>query len=379
MAETLELPGFIDIHTHLREPSPLNRSEAIANGTRAALLGGFVMVCDMPNNPGLPTWTEERLRVKQRLAIEKGYMPVGFYAGCQPEFDNVSELEGMSRTALGLKLYGAATTGNDIDYEAAAFGDIVEEWHRVAPQKPILFHAGKENLQDMIDLVAGEMEHPLHVCHVNDPAEVRAVNRAKAKAMPVTCGVCPHHLFKTSHDPLSQGWLARMQPPLAHQTDVEKLWRMLRDGEIDIIETDYAPHSLDAKLKAEHDNPHGTHESGHTTCYGVPGIEHAVAILLRQALLGRLTLDRLIDACSTQPQRLLGIELPPNTSVTWRLDEYIIKESDVVSGAGWTPYPNAIAAGSVERVVINGHTVLDDGEPVKPNKLMNSRIRKGWL
>lgn len=84
MAETITLPGFVDVHVHFREPSD-NRSETISNGSKAALLGGFVMAADMPNNPGHPTWTAERLEEKRSIAARDAYIPMGFYAGSQPE------------------------------------------------------------------------------------------------------------------------------------------------------------------------------------------------------------------------------------------------------------------------------------------------------
>lgn len=349
MSEKLILPGFVDVHVHLREPST-NTSETIANGTRAAMLGGFVMVCDMPNNPGRPTWSVEALQEKEEIAKRDAAIPTYFYAGSQPESDNLEELEGMAATAVGLKLYGAPTTGNDRDYTAKDFEPIVAEWHRAAPHLPILLHAGKNNLEDMIDLVADKYKHRLHICHVNDPYEVKTKNDARSRGLDVTCGVCPHHLFKTSHDIISQGWFARMQPPLAIQLKSMQLWVHLENGDIEIIESDYAPHSTDSKLAAERENPTGIHDPHHRTCFGVPGIEHIGPMLLRQAKLGSISMERLIDAMHTQPLQMLRREADPYTRVTWEMDTYRITEADILSGSGWTPYIGALGTGRVTEV-----------------------------
>jgi dihydroorotase len=359
MAETLTLPGFVDVHVHLREPGD-NKSETIQNGSKAAALGGFVLVCDMPNNPGNPTWSEDRLNEKIDIVYRDGtYADVNFYSGSQPEFDNIAELEGMAKKSVGLKLYGAPTTGNLRSYEAHEFEPIVAEWHRVAPQKPILFHAGRDNLDDMVELVADKYEHAFHVCHVNDPGQVKLVSDARQKDLPVTCGVCPHHLIKTSHDVLSEGEFARMQPPLTHQADSEKLMRQLSDGDIQIIESDYAPHSKEAKWEAE--------ESG-GSCFGVPGIEHIVPLLLRLAIReNQLDLGRLIDAMHTQPLRMLGLKLPKEVArSTWQLDDYRVEdEKDLASGAGWSPYMGKLLTGRLVEMTTAKRKVVEAGKLVE--------------
>lgn len=356
-AETLVTPGFVDVHTHLREPSG-NVAETIGNGTHAALRGGFVLVADMPNNPGNPTWIKERLDKKIELAEEAAHIPTAFYAGCQPEGNTIGELAAMAHDAIGLKLYGDPTTGSDLNYEADAFRDIVEEWHKVAPSKPVVFHSGKNNLEDMIGLVSYDLKHPLHIAHVNNPEQVSAVSEAKLADARVTCGVCPHHLLKTSHDRTTQGTFAEMMPPLADQHDAEKLLYMVNSGEIDIIETDYAPHLKEAKWQAEL-------EGGH--CFGVPGIEHVVPLLMYQVEQENLRYERLIEAFSSRPADLLGVRLGDETQVTWSTEKYRIEnESEqVVSGAGWSPYLGMIALGRVLNVRVGSTWIMHGGSVIR--------------
>lgn len=364
MKDTITIPGAVDLHVHLREPGD-NKAETVLSGTRAALHGGYVAVCDMPNNPGRPIWTLERLNEKQKIIKKKALIPVGTYAGARPESDNLSELPAMALASIGLKLYGAPTTGNDKDYQAADFAKIVKVWHEAAPKKPIMLHAGRDNLAGLINLVAKKYQHHLHVCHVNSPADVELVTKAKKQGLPVSCGVCPHHLFKTSHDVLSEGWFARMQPSLADQTEAEKLLSLLAAGEIDIIETDHAPHSLSAKWAAE---------NGETkSCFGVPGIEFALPLLFYQVKHGRLSLERLIEATSTRPAEIIGVKLSPKTKVTWRLETYRIGDRlpEGHSSSGWTPYLDKLATGKVEKVVIGGQTVFHTGTALRAGRVLN--------
>lgn len=364
MASKLLLPGFIDPHTHLREPGT-NHAETIASGTRAALLGGYALVGDMPNTPGNPTWSEERILEKHYIARETAYIPSTFHAGSQPESDNIGELEKMANQSLWLKLYGAPTTGNSKDYTAADFRDIVAEWHRVAPDKPIGFHAGKDNLEEMIAMVAGEFEHPLHIHHVSSAREVRLIQNAKQRGNEVTSGVCPHHLLKTSHDVRSEGWFARMQPPLTTQTEAEELMGYLADGSIDIVETDHAPHSSESKEKAEKENPDGIHDENHTTCFGVPGIEFAAPLMFYQAKRGYISLERVVDAMSTRPAEIMGLSVSDQTRVLWDMREYRISyDDDDQSHPRWTPFLGKLALGVVNTFELGGRRLISAGDIV---------------
>lgn len=351
VSEFLTIPGAVDLHVHLREPSN-NKSETIESGTRAARLGGYVLVCDMSNNPGWPTWSIERLQEKHNISHEGTDTAIGFYAGSQPQSDNIDELGGMSRLAVGLKLYGAPTTENELDYEADEFRETVIEWDYQAPIKPIMVHAGKNNRQDLIGLIAKDFKHPMHLCHVSSPEEVADVTSAKAKGLPVTCGVTPHHLIKTSHDTSSEGWFARMMPPLADQDSAEQLMHLLEGGQIDVVETDHAPHSIEAKWDAEISNPLGVHNEGAGKCYGVPGIEHAIPLLLQQYRIGNLSLKRLIEVTSTKPAEIIGVKLGRGTKVIWDLTpSRITSESsdEVNSLARWTPYLGKIVGGRINQ------------------------------
>jgi dihydroorotase len=362
---SITVPGAIDLHVHFREPGD-NKAETIRTGSKAALLGGYVLVCDMPNNPGNPMWTLERLEQKKKIIEKTSYIPIGIYAGSQPESDNLEELNLMAEHAIGLKLYGAATTGNHIDYEPQQFDEIVAHWHKAAPDKPIMLHSGKDNLPEFIDLIAKKYRHHLHVCHIFSVKQALQARAAQKSGLKVSSAVCPHHMFKSSHHVKTEGWFARMQPPPLHQDEAEELFRLFSKGEIDILETDHAPHSIESKWKAEKENNLGKHGAEHSTCYGVPGIEFALPLLFYQMSKGEISLQRIIDATSHMPAEIIGVKLAKTTQVTWEMSQYRIGHDypKGISGSGWTPYLNNLAVGKVHRVIIAGKTLVDNGKIV---------------
>jgi dihydroorotase-like cyclic amidohydrolase len=261
---------------------------------------------------------------------------------------------------MGAKFYSSKTTQNPHEYEAGEFREIATEIHRVAPDKPIVLHAGDNNLEDFIGMVAGDLGHPLHVAHVNSSGSVGLVNDAKEKGLNVTCGVCPHHLFKTSHDVLTGGMFDLMMPPLVHQDDAEELFELLVDDEggIDIIETDHAPHTREAKMHAET-------EGGE--CFGVPGIEFAIPLLLYQMSKDRISYKRLIEVTSTKPAEILGLKLDERTQVTWDLTRYRIESDDPnISGSGWSPFVGMMAGGRVSEMTVGPSRVIGDGKLIQP-------------
>jgi dihydroorotase-like cyclic amidohydrolase len=174
----------------------------------------------------------------------------------------------------------------------------------------------------------------------------------------------------TSHEETTKGWFARMQPPLAEQSDVEKLWYHLNHGIIDIIETDHAPHPIEKKMEAEEQNPEGR-QNHETTCYGVPGIEFAIPQLLNQVRLGRLTLPRLIEVISTKPAEIIGIQVSKQSKVVWSNELYQIAENDIISGSRSSPFLGNLAVGKVlslktphKELVKNNEIVDILGSPV---------------
>lgn len=360
MAEIERYPALVDVHVHYRQPGD-NTSETIASGSEASAIGGFGYVFDMPNNPGRSTWTTDRVEEKHQIARDTSRIYYGAYAGWQPQNDiEPGELIKMAPYVVGKKDYLTKTTGQSHEWEVDDFMPGIRVFHEAAPHKPNMVHpANIDQVSQYIVDVAGALGHHVHICHVNDPEVGDLVARYRGDGYPVSSGITPHHVTKTSYDVHTHGKFAEMMPDLADQYDAEQLLWQLNQGIIDIVETDHAPHTRDAKMAAEH-------KGG--DCFGVPGAELAFPILNYQVKKGRLTRERLIDAMSTRPAQIMGIRIGTDSYGEWDTEIYRIEdESEVVrSGAGWTPYLGHMAAGRLVRLVLSGKEVYRAGKNMQP-------------
>lgn len=357
MTETIKFPLFVDTHVHFREPSS-NEAETIASGSEAALHGGYGYVFDMPNNPGEPTHTLERVIQKLKIAERDSRVLFGAYAGWQPgNGQEPSVLARMAPFVMAKKDYLTKTTGNDRELEVGDFMAGIKVFHDAAPEKPNMIHPGNtDHVEQYIKDVAKRLGHHVHVCHVNDPAVAELVAKHRDAGLPVSSGVTPHHLVKTSHDVHTHGKFAEMMPPLADQVDTEKLLWQLDQGIIDTVETDHAPHSYEAKMNAEL-------KGG--DCFGVPGIELAFPILWYQVQRGRLSQERLIEVLSTRPAEIMGVKIPEGSYSEWTPHTYRLEsEAEIThSKSGWTPYLGQMVIGHLVRVVFDGKTLYDENMP----------------
>ena len=249
----------------------------------------------------------------------------------------------------------------------------------MAPDKPVALHSGQANLEDFIGHIAQDRGLKLHICHVNNPADVQLIQKAKKQGLDVTSGVCPHHLELNEDDIQRLKWYARMQPPLVRAVDTEQLMSQFITGEIDILETDHAPHSLRAKVAAaraekafdaaknrndssEEEVAKLEKEAVREACYGVPGLEFGLKFALRDVTLGKLSLRRFIEATSTIPAAIIGSKVSPKTLVTWQMVEFEINKDDILSKCGWSPYLGKIVVGKVLASRIKGWPLIENGQ-----------------
>ena len=378
-AERLTIPSPIDVHIHLREPGGTDQ-ETIASGTYAALSGGYQAVFDMPNNPGRPTWTWDRLDEKHQLALRTGYVEVEFYAGvnlAEPDIDQIPKMIGR---AAGLKLYFGHTTGNEEEYVLEHARPAIDQWilsgrwlgrrplHGCEP--PILLHAREEVGAEVAAYIASQ-DYPVHWCHLSTATEVALAEKLSADYGSVfTAGVTPHHLTMTSRDAdFKYGWHgARMMPPLAEEADAEALLAAFSAGRLQILETDHAPHTTADKLRAEAANPEGENGPECSTCFGVSGIEFVLPIMMSLVQRNKLEMERLIDALYTQPLHMLGLsDKRYSGTTTIRIEPYVLREADSTGMSSNHPYVGWTAWGKIERVFRYGQTRYSDKcRPVRP-------------
>lgn len=344
----IRLPGLIDVHVHLRDPGQTHK-EDFFTGTSAALAGGFTTVLDMPNNK-VPITTLARLEEKTDIAKKKAVCDVGFYFGSIGE--NLRDFKNIQSHVFGLKIYLNQTTGNYI-VDEKIFKKICKVW----PKKmPVLLHAEADVIEQMIK-IAGQAGQRIHICHVSSEKELQTIIRAKKKGYKVTCGVTPHHLFLTSNDEKKLGSYAMMKPSLKTKKDVNFLWKNLEY--IDVIESDHAPHTVEEK-----NHP----PAGGKPPFGVPGLETTLPLLLTAVSKKKLTMDRLIELCFENPERIFSIKTNKNTWVEVdEKEEYIIDNKTLKTKCGWSPFNGWKVKGKIKRVFIRGKKVFEDGKLlVKP-------------
>jgi len=334
------LPGLADAHVHLRVPGGEHK-EDFSTGTAAAVAGGFTTVLAMPNTTP-PLATCEMLHTIQQQAQTEALCDVHFYAGASP--DHLDELPALAQETVGLKIYADQTYGPLRIDNLATLLRCFQTWPH---GKPIAMHAEGRTIAMGIGLAAAFGQH-VHFCHVSHADEIALIAAAKARGLPVTCEVTPHHLFLTDADAARLGPWGDMRPRLATQADVDALWAHI-DTTIDCIATDHAPHTRDEKL-------------GPDAPPGVPGLETALPLMLTAVAEGRLTLERLVALMAHNPRRIFGLPEQPETWIEVALDAaYTLSDEGLHTKCGWSPFSGIAVRGKVERVKIHGALIFENG------------------
>lgn len=335
MSDTLQLPGLIDIHVHLRDPGQTEKEDFLS-GTSAALAGGFTTVCDMPNNAE-PITTPARLEDKLAIARQKTVSDIGFHYGSLG--DNLETFAEAATHAIGLKVYLNHTTGG-YTLDVNKLKEIYATWPR---EKIVLLHTEEDTIDIAIASLDG-LDRPVHVCHMPSRAVLEKIIAAKAEGIPVTCGVTPHHLFLTEDDAKTLGVYGQMKPPLKTQDDVDFLWSHLDD--IDIFESDHAPHTREQK------------EAG---AFGVPNLETTLPLLLKARAEGKITLEQIVEKCHKRPAEIFNLPTDDTTYVEVAMEPYVIKNENLFTKCGWSPFDGWEVPGRVAKVVLRGNTVFENG------------------
>ena len=342
----LRLPGLIDPHVHLRTPGQEHK-EDFFSGTAAAIAGGFTTIIDMPNNLK-PIVTPQRLKQKIKLAKEQILCDIGFYFGSLG--NNFHHMKKIQEQVRGLKVYLNQTTGNFI-VDTKVFQKICENW---PPYHPILVHAEEDVLKPIIE-IAHQTNQRLHIAHVSSQNELRMILSAKMKGYAITCGVTPHHLFLTNEHAIKLGSKALMKPYLKSQKDTKFLWQHIKD--IDIIESDHAPHMFEEKQSS---NPP----------YGIPGLETTLPLLLTAVHENKLALSDIKRLCYEGPKKIFLSSLNEQSESKGKEQTYLEIDENVectidplkfFSKAKWSPFAGQKVLGKIKRVVIRNTPVFENG------------------
>lgn len=338
MAEIITLPGLIDPHVHLRDPGQTHK-EDFYTGTCAALAGGFTTVVDMPNNQ-VPITTSLLLDEKINLSKQKVVADIGFNFGTLG--DNFDEFPKVYDKVAGLKIYLNVTTGNFI-IDKDKLAEIYKAWNS---DKPIFLHA-EDDVSDLVLTTLRKYPKKTHLCHVSSKKELEFVIKAKSENLPLTCGATPHHLFLTEADTQKLGPFGIMKPYLKPKIDQDFLWQNM--DAVDIIESDHAPHTLEEK-------------KGSPPPFGVPGLETTLPLLLTAETEGKISRGQIVEKLHTNPAKLLGLEPDPKTKIEVSMEKYEIKNENLKTKCGWSPFAGQKVIGRVQKVFIRDNLVYENGE-----------------
>ena len=360
------LPGFCDVHVHFREPG-FSYKETIASGTLAAARGGYTTVCTMPNLNPVPdslTHLQEQLRRIESDAVI-GVYPYGAITVGQ-QGTELADLEGMSGSTAAFSDDGrgvqsvammreAMLTAKRLGKLIAAHCEVNEllrggyihdgDYARAHGHKGISAESEWRMVQRDLAL-AEETGCSYHVCHISCRESVELLRSAKRRGVPVSCETAPHYLLMDDSD-LEEDGRFKMNPPLRGAEDRLALLAGLRDGTIDMIATDHAPHSEEEKSK-------GLQGSA----FGIVGLETAFPVLYSGLVRsGVISLEKLTELLCTSPRRRFGLPADDGWSL-WELStEYEINPEDFASKGRATPFAGRRVYGRCLRTVYQGKTV----------------------
>lgn len=368
-------PAFVDVHVHLREPG-FGYKERIATGTMAAARGGYTTVCPMPNLNPVPDCVEN-LKVQQDIIDSDAKIEVLPYAAITvgrkgEELVDVASLHdkvcAFSDDGSGVQVDGmmerAMTEAVKYDALIAAHCEVEEllrggyihdgEYARQHGHKGICSESEWEQVKRDIE-IAERVGCRYHVCHISTKETVQLVREAKARGVKVTCETGPHYLIFTDMD-LQEDARWKMNPPIRSAEDRAALVEGIKDGTIDMIATDHAPHSIEEKSRGLKDS-----------AMGIVGLETAFAALNTHLVKsGVITLEHLVKIMSINPRKVFrlegGIEVGERADVVlldidreWRVDS-----SKFYSQGKITMFDGRDMIGDVVMTIHRGEVVYDN-------------------
>ena len=341
------VPGLCDVHVHFREPG-FSYKETIASGSAAAAHGGYTAVCTMPNLDPVPD-SAEHLQV-QLDAIKRGaaikVLPYGAITVGE-KGERLADMEAISDKVCAFSDDGKGVQNDEMMREAMTaakrlgkiiaahcednsllFGGYIHdgEYARMHGHRGI--SSASEYKQIERDLrLAEETGCAYHVCHISTKESVELIRQAKARGVDVTCETAPHYLVLCDKDMQEDGRF-KMNPPLRSREDKEALIEGIKDGTIDMIATDHAPHSAEEKRR-------GLEKS----LMGVVGLETAFPVLYTELVKKNIiTLDRLVELMSFKPKERFGIDTNNDFAVFDISEAYKIDPENFLSMGRATPF-----------------------------------------
>lgn len=373
------MPGFIDLHVHLREPG-LEHKETLKTGGEAAVRGGVTTVCAMPNTKPVID-TKEKVEAVHKKAkkdspahvIQIGAVTAGqagkeladiagmAEAGCHAISEDGKSVMNASLYRKGMKL--AKESGISV---FAHCEDITMVEGGVMNADENAERLGMKGITNSVEdvivardiLLAKETGVRLHLCHCSTADSVKMIAAAKKAGLPVTGEVCPHHFILTSDDIPEDDGNYKMNPPLRSRADVEALKQGLKDGTMDVIATDHAPHAAEEKNK-----------SMAQAAFGIVGLETSAELTYTYLVKeGILTVMEMAEKMSLHPAQILGLGDKGSVSEGKTADivifdpekTYKIDKNSFASKGKNTPFDGYQVSGEVRYTLVDGHVVYEN-------------------
>ena len=365
-------PGLIDMHVHLREPG-FEKKEDIASGSAAAVKGGFTQVCCMPNTRPV---TDNKVVVSYILnrAREVGLCkvhPIGAITEGQ-KGENLAAIGAMKAAgAVALSEDGKSVANTNLMANAMLYaadfglkclchcedaslvdGGVVNEgYYSTLTGLKGSIRAAEDIMIAREICLAESLSLPVHICHVSTYSGVQLIREAKARGVQVTAETCPHYFTLTDEAIASFDTNTKVNPPLREEKDRLAILEGLRDGTLDCIVTDHAPHHFDDK-NVEYN----------LAAFGISGLETSFALSYTQLVKGGvLTLPELARKMSANPAAVLGLQggeialcAPADLTIVDLNEEWTIDPNDFVSKGKNTPFAGRSVFGRVKYTIVDG-------------------------
>ncbi len=374
------LPGVIDPQVHFREPG-LTHKEDLGSGSASAALGGVTAFFEMPNTSP-PTDSAAALAWKVARARETSWVDFAFFAGATKQ--NVGELAALERLegCAGIKVFLGSSTGTLLVDDEASIEAVLghgarriachsEDEARLKARRPLAekgsVHAHPEWRDEECAVLstrrllalARKTGRRVHVLHVTAAGELPLLEAARDVA---TFETSPQHLTLAAPDCYDRlGTLAQMNPPIREARHRDALWEAVKNGLVDVLGSDHAPHTLEEKARPYPSSPSG-----------MPGVQTLVPVMLTHVAAGRLSLERFVDLTSSGVARVFGLPTKGRLAVGSDADftvvdlqaKWTITTAWSKSKCGWTPFDGFEATGKPVATVVRGSVVMRDGQLV---------------
>jgi dihydroorotase (EC 3.5.2.3) len=380
-AETIDasgkyvVPGLIDMHVHLRDPG-LEYKEDIISGTRAAVAGGFTSVCCMPNTkPAIdnkaiasyiinkattdgfcnvfPVGTITQGMAGDRLA-EMGELKESGCVAVSDDGKPVKNSELMRRALQYAAGIGIIVISHAEELELVGEGVMNEGFTSTELGLKGIPRVAEDIATAREIMLAEYVGAPIHIAHVSTKGSVRIIREAKARGVRVTCETAPHYFTLTDDAVRGYNTNAKMNPPLREADDVAAIKQGLKDGTIDCIATDHAPHHIDEKDVEFNE-----------AMNGIVGLETSLPLSLKLVDEGLLTLAQLVEKMSCNPSELLGLGRGSlkagsvaDITVIDPAKQWTVTESVLASKSKNSPWLGATMAGAAACTVVGGKIVF---------------------